>query len=98
MSVDPARVHIRPAAKADLPDVLRLYAQPSLDEGAVLPIEEAQRIFDRYARYPDYVLYVAELDGNVVGTFSVSCDGVFSYSGTRTSHPVTNGQIFCNPR
>src|SRR3546814_5467568 len=30
--------------------------------------------------------------GNVVGTFSVSCDGVFGYSGTRTSHPVTNGQ------
>jgi len=71
MSVDPARVHIRPAAKADLPDVLRLYAQPGLDEGSVLPIEEAQRIFDRYARYPDYVLYVAELDGNVVGTFAV---------------------------
>src|SRR3546814_18675672 len=31
--------------------------------------------------------------GNVVGTFSVSCDGVFGYSGTRTSHPVTNGQL-----
>src|SRR3546814_17424580 len=28
--------------------------------------------------------------GNVVGPFSVSCDGVFGYSGTRTSHPVTN--------
>lgn len=35
--------------------------------------------------------------GNVVGTFSVSCEGVFSYSGTRTSHPVVNGQMFCNP-
>src|SRR3546814_14500100 len=34
--------------------------------------------------------------GNVVGTFSVSCDGVFGYSGTRTSHPVTNGQLMCN--
>ena len=34
--------------------------------------------------------------GNVVGTFSVSCDGVFNYSGTRTSHPVTNGQLMCN--
>lgn len=36
--------------------------------------------------------------GNAVGFFSVSCDGVFSYSGTRTSHPVTNGQMVCNPR
>lgn len=34
--------------------------------------------------------------GNVVGTFSVSCDGVFSYSGERTSHPVTNGHLWCN--
>jgi len=34
--------------------------------------------------------------GNVVGTFSVSCDGVFGYSGTRTSHPVTNGRLMCN--
>ncbi|MCF7221266.1 DUF6289 family protein [Marilutibacter chinensis] len=35
-------------------------------------------------------------NGNVVGTYQVSCDGVFSYTGTRTSHPVANGQLFCN--
>src|SRR3546814_16025924 len=23
------------------------------------------------------------------------CDGVFGYSGTRTSHPVTNGRLMC---
>ena len=34
--------------------------------------------------------------GNVVGTFPVSCDGVFSYSGERTSHAVTNGRLWCN--
>jgi len=34
--------------------------------------------------------------GNVVGTFSVSCDGVFSYSGQRTGNAVTNGQLMCN--
>lgn len=34
--------------------------------------------------------------GNVVGTYQVSCYGVFSYSGTRTSNPVANGQLFCN--
>lgn len=36
--------------------------------------------------------------GNVVGTFSVSCNGVFGYRGTRTSHPVTNGHLMCNLR
>jgi len=34
--------------------------------------------------------------GNVVGSFAVSCDGVFSYSGTQTSHAVTTGQLMCN--
>ncbi|WP_407354330.1 DUF6289 family protein [Luteimonas sp. R10] len=34
--------------------------------------------------------------GNVVGSFVVSCDGVFSYQGTRTSNFVVNGQLFCN--
>jgi uncharacterized damage-inducible protein DinB/GNAT superfamily N-acetyltransferase len=69
--VEPARVRIRPATKADLPGVLELYAQPGLDEGAVLPIAEAQRIFDGFARYPDYVLYVAELDAEIIGTFAL---------------------------
>jgi GNAT superfamily N-acetyltransferase len=70
-TMEPTRIHIRPAAKADLPDVLRLYAQPGLDDGAMLPIDEAQRVFDRFAEYPDYVLYVAELDGKIVGTFAL---------------------------
>ncbi len=37
-------------------------------------------------------------NGNVVGTWVMSCDGVFSYSGTRTSYSVTNGHLVCNPR
>lgn len=37
-------------------------------------------------------------DGNVVGTWIVSCEGVFGWSGTRTSHSVTNGQLYSNPR
>ncbi len=69
--MEPDRVYIRPAVKGDLPAVLRLYAQPDLDDGAMLPIAEAERVFDRMARYPDYTLYVAELDGRIVGTFAL---------------------------
>lgn len=36
--------------------------------------------------------------GNVVGTYAVSCEGEFSFSGTRTANAVANGQLFCNPR
>lgn len=64
-------VTIREAEKRDLPGVLALYAQPDLDDGKVLPTIDAERIFDRFARYPDYALYVAELEGRIVGTFAL---------------------------
>ena len=62
---------IRTAAQADLPAVLALYAQPGMDDGKVLPLPEAERLFARFARYPDYTLYVAEIGGHIVGTFAL---------------------------
>lgn len=64
-------LYIREASKPDLPDVLRLYAQPDLDNGQVLPIPDAERIFDRMATYPNYKIYVAISDARVVGTFAL---------------------------
>ncbi len=62
---------IRPATEADLPAVLGLYAQPGMDDGAMLPLDDAKALFARFARYPDYVLYVAEHEAAVVGTFAL---------------------------
>jgi len=61
----------REATKPDLPEVLRLYAQPDLDDEEVLALAEAERLFDRFARYPDYKLYVALCEGQIVGTFAL---------------------------
>jgi ribosomal protein S18 acetylase RimI-like enzyme len=61
----------RPASRADLPGILRLYAQPDLDDGRVLLLPEAEAIFDRMRRYPNYKLYVALRDGNIAGTFAL---------------------------
>ena len=61
----------REASKSDLPDVLRLYAQPDLDDGKVLSTSEAERIFERMARFPNYRVYVAVSDARVVGTFAL---------------------------
>jgi ribosomal protein S18 acetylase RimI-like enzyme len=63
-------VSCRVASKADLPEVLRLYAQPDLD-GKALLLAEAERMFDRIAQYPDYRVYVAERDSRIVGTFAL---------------------------
>ncbi len=62
---------IRPASSADLSGVLELYAQPDIDDGNVLPVDEASQLHSRFARYPDYTLYVAEQNGAIVGSFAM---------------------------
>lgn len=61
----------RLAEREDLPDVLRLHAQPALDDGHVLRLEDAERLFARMQRYPDYGVYVAVYGGVIVGTFAL---------------------------
>jgi GNAT superfamily N-acetyltransferase len=68
---EPAAINVRAATAADIPAALALYAQPDLDNGKVLTVEDAVALFERFARYPDYTLYVAEQDGAVVGTFAL---------------------------
>lgn len=63
-------LNIREAQEADLPAILALYAQPEIDDGAVLPLDAAQAIYAQFARYPQYTLYVAEEDGRIVGSYA----------------------------
>jgi len=62
---------IRRAQRSDLPRVLSLYAQPELDNGVVLDLKDAEEVFARFARYPDYALYVAEQSRQIVGSFAL---------------------------
>lgn len=68
---DRSLIIIRPAVPEDLPGVLALYAQPEIDDGNVLSLDEAARLHAKFARYPDYTLYVAETDDRVVGSFAL---------------------------
>lgn len=64
-------VSCRAASKEDISEVLRLYAQPELDNGKVLSLSEAERQFERIADYPDYKIYVAFCEGQIVGAFAL---------------------------
>ncbi|MGD9727939.1 MAG: N-acetyltransferase family protein [Nitrospiraceae bacterium] len=75
---------IRPAVKADLQDILRLYAQPALDDGRVISTAEAEQIFERMARYPDYAVYVAVVENRIVGTFALLIMDNLGHMGTRS--------------
>jgi ribosomal protein S18 acetylase RimI-like enzyme len=65
------KVRVREATAHDLPAVLALYAQPGMDNGWTLPLADALAAFERFARYPDYRLFVACVGREIVGTFSL---------------------------
>ncbi len=62
---------IREAVEADLPAVFDLYADPDVDDGYLMPPEQARRTFRKMKEYPFLKLFVAELDGQVVGTYEL---------------------------
>ncbi len=66
-----SNIFCREASTADLPDVLRLYAQPDLDDGKTLPLDQAERVFDLMKQYPDYKVYVSIIKTTIVGTFAL---------------------------
>lgn len=64
-------IRCREASREDLPEILRLYMQPDMDDGTALSLPEAEQIFERMARYPDYKLHVATDGERIVGTFAL---------------------------
>ncbi len=62
---------IEPASKADLPAVMKLYAQPEIDDGKVLSLAKAEAVFARFSAYPDYALYVVRDNEAVVASFTL---------------------------
>jgi GNAT superfamily N-acetyltransferase len=62
---------IRRASPTDLPRVLELYQQPALDDGAGLSLEAATHQLEIMKNYPNYGLYVAVMDDQIVGTFAL---------------------------
>jgi len=76
---------VREATAEDLRGVLALYAQPELDDGEVLSVEEAESIYDCMHAYPHYRLYVAERQGRVVGTFTLLIKRNLSHLGAASA-------------
>jgi ribosomal protein S18 acetylase RimI-like enzyme len=66
-----ACMNLRDITFDDLPDVLRLYAQPDFDNGEVLDDTQARALYARFLTYPDYKIYVAEEGGRIVGSFAL---------------------------
>ncbi len=65
------QITIREAECRDLRAVLGLYADLGMDDGQVLPLEQAEALFRKMQNYPDYRLYLAMIDEVPVGTFAL---------------------------
>ena len=78
------KVQIRKAADTDIPSVLHLYAQ--LEQGGenTLPLSEAAEIFQRIESYPNYHVYIAERNGEILGTFSMAIMDNLAHLGARS--------------
>ncbi|PJI99368.1 L-amino acid N-acyltransferase YncA [Acidovorax sp. 69] len=67
-------VHIREARPGDLESVLSLYAAIEDSPADVLTLEEAQAMWQQFARYPSYRLWVAcdtAVQDAVVGSYAL---------------------------
>jgi ribosomal protein S18 acetylase RimI-like enzyme len=65
------QVIIREAGESDLPLILPLYSQLGMDDGSVLTLEEARKLFQRLQSYPDYKLFIAAAGGEILGVFAM---------------------------
>ncbi len=62
---------IREVTEEDLPVLLPLYAHLGMDDGQVLSLDEARRIFRKMGQYPDYRLYAAFVRERPIGVFAL---------------------------
>ena len=74
-------LRIREANTADLPQILNLYLH-GLEDKAVLTIEQAEQIFNKMSTYPNYKVYVAENEAEMLGTFALLIMENLGHMGT----------------
>jgi GNAT superfamily N-acetyltransferase len=63
------KLDIRKATRTDLPALVQLLAE--MDGERPLPMAQAERIYTEMSRYPSYSSYLAIIDGQPVGTFTL---------------------------
>jgi len=66
---------------ADLPAVLALLDQLEFGEHRQLSLAEAREIFARTASHPHHHLYVAVMEGQIVGTFALIMIDSIAHAG-----------------
>ncbi len=70
------------ATESDLPNILELYRNV-LDNGKpVLSLNDARLILKKMDQYPDYHLYIAKLNDEIIGSFALLIMDNMAHFGT----------------
>jgi GNAT superfamily N-acetyltransferase len=72
---------IKEASIGDVSSILNLYSDV-LDNGVVLSIPQAELLFQKMQSYPNYKIYVAEKEGEIIGTFALLIMDNLAHQGT----------------
>jgi GNAT superfamily N-acetyltransferase len=72
------------ATEYHVPAVIDLYRQPDMDNGTGFTTEQAIEHFRVLTRYPDYSIYVAMDESEVIGTFSLAVLDNLLHGGSRS--------------
>jgi GNAT superfamily N-acetyltransferase len=78
-------ITIRKAELEDIPSILSLYAEIDFPGEESLSPEKARYRFLRIQSYPDYNIYVAVHEGQVVGTFALLIMDNLAHSGASSA-------------
>ena len=79
-----SNIIIRIAEKEDLTSILQLYGQLEVDNGDILPLDEAENLFDKINQYPNYKMYVACQGRSVIGTFALLVMDNLAHKGAKS--------------
>jgi GNAT superfamily N-acetyltransferase len=71
-----SEIRLRPVTEAEVPLLAEILAE--LDGNAPFPVELVKYKWREMRRFPDYVAYFAEADGQIVGTLSINVFPVLS--------------------
>jgi GNAT superfamily N-acetyltransferase len=74
-------ISIRKATEDDLLKILDLYSGIENETSNVLDLVSARKQFQKIRSYPNYSVYVAEKDGEIVGTFELLIMDNLAHSG-----------------
>lgn len=72
---------IKVASIDDVSSILNLYSAV-LDNGNVISITQAELLFQKMQSYPNYKIYVAEKEGEIIGTFALLIMDNLAHQGT----------------